>query len=929
MFFDGPQRIAETAPMTPSPVALVPPAYDLLDWAAERIAAAHRGALPDLSRLTLIVPTPAAIQPLRSRLLRHAGGALLGPQISTLAGFADARGMEEPALSTLDCRLMLAQALENYTHLFQGQDAVALADEFFGLFEELSAQAPELAEDPRCFLARIEKAYGVQLAQISQEAQRIHTLWRAFLAQSAGRSPGVVYARALRSAFSALAADERVYLIGFDHLAASECAAVRAALAAGQATLWLQGRLGGRDGAALAALCTKLRAGTEIIESGPEPRTQWLDALFDLSDAALRERMQAPPASAPRAQAADNPEHEARIADLAIRQWLLQGRRDIAVVTQDRRLARRLRALLERARVPMRDEVGWALSTSAAAASLVHWLDACEENFHYHPLLDLLKSAFFDPAQEHAPAVWKLEQRIYLSGTLSGLSKLSQLDETARTLLKSLEQAARLLTLSAGARPAHYWCESLLQSLRALPLWRHWQHDDAGSVLCGVLEDLHAALRRNGLHLDWSTFRRLLEHTLERATFRSEAAHSRVRLLTLEQARGLHCDALIIAGASVSQFPGKPAAQPLFNHAVRAELGLPHWAQQQQLALARFRVLLQAAPEVLITWAPESEGEPAQPCAWVQALQTCGARDAAALADLAGSHGTEVAGGGAEAPAPLSAPRPAAPAALLPVRLSASAHQSLIDCPYQFFAAYCLGLRAPDEPDQPFSRRDFGTRVHTILQAFHQQQPKLPPPFAEAVNAANKAAAAARLEELARAVFAGDLRTRALAQAWLAEFLDLIPPLLDWLAQRSSEWRQVRAEDDLRRELAPGLSVDGRIDRLERRADGASCIVDYKTGAAPKAADVQNGEAVQATHYALLDESCTRVEYLLLQREAKAPVVVEGAELDQARAGVRGRLLRVYEHLRAGAAMPAQGDEASCAYCSHKGLCRKGAWADG
>lgn len=915
--------------MPASPSALIPPGIYLPDWAAARIAERHRESLPDWSRLTLLVPATSAIRPLRQRLLRHAGGTMLGPQIGTLQSFASTRGADQPALSLLDCRLLIAQALAGYTHLFNGQDALTLADEFLSLFEQLSAQAPELAEDPRRFIARIEKAYGAQLTSISQEAQLVHTLWRAFLQQTADRSPAVAAGSALHAAFDSLADDESVYLIGFDEFSASEAAAVRRALTAGRCNLWLQGRLQGRDGVALASLCAQLRIEPEQISTDADARSRWLNAVFEPGTVPLRDRIPVTSADAlPRLQPARNPEHEARMADLAIRQWLLQGLRDIAVVTQDRRLARRLRALLERARVPLRDEAGWALSTSAAAATLMHWLDCCEQNFHFRPLLNLLKSSFLDPQQAQAAALQVFEKQIYKNETLSGLSKLSQLGDEARALLKPLEGPARLLTPGAGERPAHYWCENLLHSLQALPLWKHWQDDAAGQMLAQTLEDLHTALRKNGLRQSWREFRRLLEHTLERATFINDAPQATVRLLTLEQSRGLSCDALIVAGASAAQFPGSPSAQPLFNNAVRAELGLPHWAQRQQLSLARFRLLLQAAPQVLITWAPEDDNEAAQACGWVEALQAAKAADAPELAALAGRAESEVSPTESELRLPQPAPRPAAPSALLPRSLSASGHQKLIDCPYQFFASGFLRLKTVEEPDQPFSASDFGERVHAILAAFERQQPGMPAPFGSAVRRDNQAAAAAKLSEIAKAVFADDLRRRALAQAWLAEFLDLIPQLVDWLAERSTQWPQVLPEEELAREVIPNLQLRGRADRLEQASDGSRCVVDYKTGRnVPSVAEVENGEAVQATHYALITEACVRVEYLLLQREQKKPVIVEGAALQQACDGVQQRLNQMIDSLRQQAAMPAQGDESTCEHCNYRGLCRKGAWA--
>ncbi|HVT34180.1 MAG TPA: PD-(D/E)XK nuclease family protein, partial [Nevskiaceae bacterium] len=500
--------------------------------------------------------------------------------------------------------------------------------------------------------------------------------------------------------------------------------------------------------------------------------------------------------------------------------------------------------------------------------------------------------------------------------------RLIELDDAAPALLQPLEAPARALAPGAGARPARHWCEQLLRSLQALPLWTHWPADAAGAALVDTLQQLEGALRDNPLRMTWAEFRKLLERALETATFSSAQPQSRVRLLTLEQARGLSCDALILAGAAAGSFPSAPPALVLFNHAVRAELGLGSLAQDRDIALARFRGLLEAAPDVLITWAPPKPGEPAEPCAWAGLLQACGAGSAPELAHAAGSAAVEVARHEELLPACAPAPRPPAPVDLLPPQMSASAHQQLVDCPYRYYAGEMLGLSQPQEPDQPYSGKDFGERVHAVLQRYTQEQ-------AGPLTAASAAQAARRLEEIGREVFARDLAARVLAQAWLAQFIDLVPRLVAWMCQRSADWPQAVAEQKLRLALTPALEIHGRADRVERNARGELCVVDYKTGSTPGADDITSGEAVQAVHYALLAPQCTRIEYLPLGRdEKKLPVVVEGEALAETRSGVRTRLLQLHAQLAAGAALPANGEDHVCDFCVHAGLCRKGAWND-
>jgi ATP-dependent helicase/nuclease subunit B len=149
---------------------------------------------------------------------------------------------------------------------------------------------------------------------------------------------------------------------------------------------------------------------------------------------------------------------------------------------------------------------------------------------------------------------------------------------------------------------------------------------------------------------------------------------------------------------------------------------------------------------------------------------------------------------------------------------------------------------------------------------------------------------------------------------------------VNWLIARSADWPVVETEATLERALTSELSLHGRVDRLEHNGAGDSSVVDYKTGEAPRTNDVENGEAIQATHYALLAEPCTRVEYLLLGRDRRPATPIEGAALADASAGVRVRLSQIFAAMRMAAPLPAQGDELTCSRCDFFGLCRVGTW---
>jgi ATP-dependent helicase/nuclease subunit B len=909
---------------------LLPAGADLADAFARDLVERSRAQLPDLSTATVVLPSAAAMPRLRRRLAHHAGRGLLGPRLATLAAFAAPEAGQAP--SALECRLLLTGALRRHRDLFPGQDNAHVAEALFELFEELTANQVDPGGDEAAFRERLGRAYGAPAVEwLSREARIVHRLWQAFGQDSAGRSPAALHLRALRETLACATQAAPLHLLGVDAPSRAERALLADALRDGRAEWWLAGRERGHDGAALAALVQSLGVEPERRQAPPGPRAALLDASFDTeimgSGSFNRGEINEPDPFTLRVVEAGSAEHEARCVDLAVRQALLAGTRDIVVLTQDRRLARRLRALLERAGVALQDYGGWALSTSRAAAALDAWLECIEGRFRFRPLLDLLKSGYVDV---DAHALDRLERKlVYGEGIDGGLPALlaAAHSKPLEALLRQLRDAAFSLPRDGAAIEAQRWSELLQRSLEHTGLRERLGADRAGDALLRVLAQLGTAFARVPLTLRWEEFRALVDAALERATFSPDSAPGTVRLLTLEQAQPPACELLIVAGATREQLPGNAPRLPFFSQAVRAELGLPEWRAQRDLALARLRTALDGAAQVLVSYAAGSEEEPAQLSPWIEAIEAQAARAGVSLRDthlprLAAGGASEVGDATAHTATPRPRPAPSAPAALLPERLSATAHQALLDCPYRFFARSVLKLDAEHAPDEDPNRSDYGQRVHRILEAFAQPVAGLPPPFAERINAASRERARAHLEEIAEAVFAPDLSRRALALTWKAEFRASIPGLLDWMASRPM-LREARAEVELVQDLE-GTRIYGRIDRLETRTNGSQVVVDYKSGKLPKESDIVAGEAVQLLHYALLDPAIAAVEYRPLRKTEKAQVYEE--DLPVLRDAVRARLAGALRAVRAGAPLPAQGDEAVCQHCDYTGLCRREDW---
>ncbi|MCX7061838.1 MAG: PD-(D/E)XK nuclease family protein [Gammaproteobacteria bacterium] len=928
----------------PDSILLLPTSASFAREVAERLVLSHTAQLPDLSELTLVIAHAAMLKPLRAALAEAAGGALLLPRIVTARQFA-AEAMPDSAaqpLPELECTLRLAEALSRFRSIFPGQDPLRVAEALYAIFDELVLNAATLPDDEAALAERLREAYGAQLIEpLSREAQIVHRLWRAYIEDIGERAPAFAYLAGLGAALNNRPHDAPLYWLGFDALTQAEAVLLRPQIEQGRLQFWTQGRAAGRDGAATRALLAALGqrpAAAAMVQASP--RQALLDEAFADDTRTARDRAAAIPPDAARGLrivAAAHAEHEARIVDLAVREAILAGARRVAIVSPDRRLARRVRALLERAGLTLEDRVGWALSTSRAAAALACWLECLATGFHFRPLLDLLKCGFFridddDPDPGAEAALAGLLERALLRARsddappVAGLAALQGLvDGRYPAAFERLHKAAAELPLAEAGRPRGDWAACLRESLKRLGLAAAFADDDAGSQVFAVLNALDAAIEASAIRLRWPEFRALLDRRLEQATFRpSNLAQPQVALYTLEQTPGLQADCLILASATRAQLPGSAPGEAFFNQSVRRELGLPTWQQRQALSLARLRRVLDAAPQVVITHAG-SDGEPPQLSPWLDALEAFvhaagqPSLHDPALAKRALLAAVDVADADAQRqPAlPMLIACAEADAELIDWKLSAGGHQALIDCPYRWHASRLLRLKAETAPDQDPSRADYGQRVHRILQAFHAEiDPALPAPYRGGLGEDDREAIAAKLVALADAVFAADLAARPLAQVWRQDFAQLTPFLVAQLSAAGGG--HIEVETDPQSQVA-GWTLHGRLDRLQRRP-GHNTVVDYKTGAVPKRDDVLAGESVQLPHYALEAGDVQQVAYWDLKKQAT--VEIDGEELADLATDIEARLLTMRAQLKEGALLIAHGDERSCARCEYSGICR-------
>jgi len=879
---------------------------------ANHILSCHAQDLPDLRGATILLPSHNVAKFLAQALSAAANlPALLLPQMFVLKEWAQTIQTSDiqPDSRRLTC---LYQALRE-RRWFADADLWSLSRELLNLMDDLTRHYVALPQSESEFEEQLAKAYQARSGQSMQfEARVVHELWYAMAAS--GELDSV---RAYQQQLAQLAQQVNVplYVLLTSDILVPEQNFLEACRAFVPVTIFDIREMAG-DEPSCAMLSRALQAATD----GNDLR----------SDAALlKEHSAANLFARLSLYGAHSLEQEARAAELQVRRWLLAGKQNIALVALDRLVARRVRALLERADVLVKDETGWTMSTLAVSTVLMRWLDALQSDFYYQDLLDLLKSPFIfadQNASTRKQAVYQLEQLVRQHGVASHLDAFFDLahnEAEVQTALARLRQGAEVLRRNSDTLSG--WLHSLDESLSILGVLQGLGADEAGKQLLQALQTWQQELVADNTRFSRAEWRRWLAQQLDEKTFSDRSIESPVLLTSLTSTRWRSFDAVLLLGSDASHLPGTDNGSVWFNNAVRNTLGLPtrevHLAQQRDDLLG----LLAMNDTVLATWQANKNGENNLLSPYLEMLRAL--HQLAYGDDLAESElGTLMEDAqlrAAEFPLPELAtmPSPAVPHNLIPQRISPSGYNSLVACPYQFYARYMLRLNEMDEVSEGVEKRDFGEWVHLILHRFHQQYPVL----VEHEHVELEEA----LLRISDEVFAPVIEHDYLACAWLLRWQQAIPAYLD--AQLKSEadgWRYQNGEVSFKLPVADELILHGRIDRVDANADGSAKVLDYKLVDATRLRNKlkELGEDVQLACYAQV-YGASEAAYISIEKNKVIPV----AEYDVtvlAQANIE-RLKDVFAQMRDGTTLPAHGVDAACTYCEMRGLCRKNDWSAG
>jgi probable DNA repair protein len=309
------------------------------------------------------------------------------------------------------------------------------------------------------------------------------------------------------------------------------------------------------------------------------------------------------------------------------------------------------------------------------------------------------------------------------------------------------------------------------------------------------------------------------------ALFQPETPEVPIQVLGELEATGMQFDYLWVMGLSDDTWPRPPRPNPFLPIELQRAAGLPQGSAAGMLELARRLTgeWLSCAGEVVLSFPQREEDREFEPSPLILNVpeRPLALPEYASYRDAV--HRLRAIERGADVKAP--------PLRDTAVRGGASVLRDQSACPFRALALHRLGAKGLEAPHAGLDAMERGTLVHrTLAEVWAQLKTRdalvaMPQADLEALLAQAAEGAVARVRRERPTVLAG--RFGAIEKRRLAQ------RAREWLeAEKRRGGFTVLATEDKRRIETGGLSLETRLDRVDRTDDGRRVVIDYKTGKA-------------------------------------------------------------------------------------------------
>jgi ATP-dependent helicase/nuclease subunit B len=573
------------------------------------------------------------------------------------------------------------------------------------------------------------------------------------------------------------------------------------------------------------------------------------------------------------------PQEEASVIALKLRETLETQNKTAMFVTEDRSLAARVAARLERWKIEVQDGAGMSLSDTAAGIFLLstarmaadEWAPVASLVALKHPLATLgeEKDAFrqkltdFEDLVYHGPRPLPGADgaRRALTAAFNRAAKLPK--HLQKTPEETEAQKQRMFDFVTGLETAggdffrmmgdggkKKFSDLLdahigfVENLAADPAHkgaeRIWRGDD-GVKASRFLTRLRAsaALMPNMTGDDYAD---VLSGLMRDVTVQPMVKnHPLIRILTPEQAKLAKADVVIVGGVNDGIWPAVPKHNPWLSPDMMKDIGLPPPEENTGRAAFRFVQML-SNPEVLITRAVRSSDAPTVASPFLSRLMMV-LKSAGLEGDITGKTKLLDIHTAVHMPAavtPCAAPAPTPAVEHRPKELPVTGVEGLMRDPYSIYAKYILKLRRRSPLDSSPNVAEKGTYTHAALEAFIQKYPDKMPE-----NAFDE------LLHIGRETFKERIDNPSVQSFWWPRFERIAKWFVKFEQNRREMTKTLGTEVRGRLEIDLG---DGTVftltciaDRVDADDEKNISIIDYKTGSVPLQKAVALGFSPQLT----------------------------------------------------------------------------------
>lgn len=561
-----------------------------------------------------------------------------------------------------------------------------------------------------------------------------------------------------------------------------------------------------------------------------------------------------------------NQREEAAMIALKFRETLENKTSTAALITPDRKLARRVSGFCKRWGIEVDDSAGQKLSAAPLGTYLLLLCEVAESNLAPAPLLSLLKHKYARAgmnAGDYHRNVYALDQ--YLLRGLKpppGFDGLRQrfadrladkhADDPPDYLLDFINfidpvmQPFIDLMGSEKPRKISVFLKAHLELAEALActdsaqgqsrLWRDEEGEAAASFFAELSEQAASFDEMDG-----PSYLRILSHLMGDIAVRPKyGTHPRLSILGQLESRLIDADMLILGGLNEGSWPPDPGHDPWMSRPMRAQFGLPDPDRSVGLSAHDF-VQSFCAPHVLLTRSKTVDGTGTVPARWLQRLDTV-LRSAGKTLAILHDHALfawHEALDDHEKAEPVKRPQPAPPLDKRPKRLSVTQIETLMKDPYAIYAKKILKLSKLEDLEKPIEAKEKGTLLHDVLERFIAAHKDTIPANAKDILKSHAEDHIAQLHD-----------DQSVWSFWWPRF----ERLCDWFIANEIDWRfenharplQLEAEGTLTIEAnESSLTLKGIADRIDLMPDGSCAIIDYKTGSGFSSAKMASGDTPQ------------------------------------------------------------------------------------